>query len=142
MNSAELIIPLLFCTPLVQAVTPTEGDFYEQNTRRVATLQKALAQCHSMRIYERVVRGKDEGYTNYTELTTEEQRHWRQIICSLKPLMQKGSKMKLPRTMSYLQMQNEQGEVYYTMPMDWVVKESELPDGRYNRRATMYIPGE
>ena len=50
--------------------------------------------------------------------------------------------MKLPRSMFYLQMLNEQGEVYYTMPMDWVVKESELPDGRYSRRATMYIPGQ
>ena len=95
-----------------------------------------------MRIYERVVRGKDEGRTSYMELTDEEQSHWRHIISSLKPLKQKGSKMKLPRSMFYLQMLNEQGEVYYTMPMDWVVKESELPDGRYGRRATMYIPGQ
>ena len=142
MNSVDFIIPLLFCTSLVQAASPTEGDFYEQNTRRVATLQKALPECHSMRIYERVVRGKDEGRTSYMELTDEEQSHWRHIISSLKPLKQKGSKMKLPRSMFYLQMLNEQGEVYYTMPMDWVVKESELPDGRYGRRATMYIPGQ
>lgn len=140
MNSVDFIIPLLFCTSLVQAAAPTEVDFYEQNTRRVSSLQNALAQCNNMRIYTLVVRGKDEGHANYTELTTEEQEHWRHIISSLKPLKKKGSKMKLPRTMSYLQMLNEQGKVYYTMPMDWVVKESELPDGRYSRRATMYIP--
>ena len=142
MNPTQLFLPLILCTLPAQAVTPPQADFYEQNTRWVTHINQHLRKCHSLRICTRVVRGKDEGATTITELHPDEQTRWRQIIPTLRPLKTKGSMMKLPRKLSYLEMLDDHGCVFVCYPLYFFVNESELPNGSYDSKATMYIPGQ